>query len=151
MISRKRKAEKAILDAFVEWAGEAIDGVQVITGRNISDLETTQIRIHCNGQEPLEDISEHVTRVQVEGMFIVQQSVDDNTINKIEEVEALVESFIEMTTPELLALINAETDAIEVTDIQPGRADDGIDNDLRRYLSTYTFTAFVKTIEPEEE
>jgi hypothetical protein len=151
MISRKRKLEKAVLDAFVEWTGAAIDGVQVITGRNISDLETTQIRIHCNGQEPLEDISEYVTRVQVEGMFIVQQSVDDNTINKIEEVEAIVESFIEMTTPELLALINAETDAIDVTDIQPGRADDGIDNDLRRYLSTYTFTAFVKTIEPEEE
>ncbi len=151
MISRRRKLEKAVLDAFVEWADDAIDGVQVITGRNISDLETTQIRIHCNGQEPLEDMTEYVTRVQADGMFIVQQSVDDNTINKIEEVEALVESFIEMTTPELLALINAETEEIDVTDIQPVRADDGIDNDLRRYLSTYTFTAFVRTIEPEEE
>lgn len=150
MISRKRKAERAILTAFNTWAGTNITGVQTLRGRDITDLTIASIRCHVFGQEPLEDISEIVTRVSVEGMLFTSVSVDDLTLTENEAIEAVAETFVEMQTADLLTLLNAQGTPLNIqfTDWQPDRSEDGIDLERRRYESKYTFSAYVRDLTP---
>ena len=152
MTSRKRELEKAVLAAFIEWAGADLPAtVNTYTSRQKRDNGPAQVVVSCNQQQPDQGIDEYVYRVQASGAIICTALVDDGAPVKIEQLEVLAENFIEMTTTELLTLINAETETIEVTDIQPDQSEDGLDGDLQRYIARYGFTAFVKTIEPEEE
>lgn len=149
MTSRKRKAETAIRNAFVAWADTAIDGVHVITGRSIADLDPVNVRIHCPNQNPLEGFDEISTRVEVSGSIVVTQSFDEQDLTQIEDLEALAETFIEMDTATLLGLLNAEATDIQFTDFQPDSAEDGINPDFRQFVSRYSFSAYVRDITPD--
>jgi len=153
MISRKRESEKAILAAFLAWAGSpAMEGVNTYTSRQKRDNEAPQISVTCSKQGPLEGEEEYVTRLRVEGAITCAVLVDNQTPVRIEALEVLAENFVEMETDALLALINAESETVIFTDFQPGEYEDGFDSDTARYLARYTFSAFVRTKpEPETE
>lgn len=147
-LSRRRKAEKAILAAFSTFAGTSITGVQTMTARNKTDLAPVSIRVHCNSQEPQQDESETIYAVEVSGTIIVTTSVDDDTISRIEELEGIAENFVEIETDEILVLLNAAGTAqgVSFLEWQPASAEDGVIDELRRYVSRYGFKAEVNHI-----
>jgi hypothetical protein len=151
MISRKRELERAILAAFTDFAGTALTGVNTYNSRQRHAQADAFVMITCPRQSPLEGMDEIATRMTVEGAIVCSALVTNQAATAIEALEIQAENFIEQKTSDLLADINAETSAIEVTDIQPGECEDGYDEEGKRYLSRYSFTAYVIDLAPYPE
>jgi hypothetical protein len=146
MISRKRKVEAAVKAAFADYASAVLTGVQVATSRRVQELDSATVQVVCNKQSPDGTLDAYNVFVEVEGAIVCSAIITNAAPTQIESLELYAENFLELETPALLALINAESTDIEVLDIQPGEAEDGVDTETNRYISRYTFSARVKDL-----
>jgi len=146
MISRKRKTEIDIKDAFATYAAAVLSGVQVATSRRAQQLDAATVQVVCNRQSPDGSLDDYNVFVEVEGAIVCTSLITNETPNQIEELELYAENFLETETAALLALINAESTEVELVDIQPGEAEDGVDTETSRYVSRYNFTARVRDL-----
>lgn len=143
--SRKRKLETVLKETLQEQFPEGLDGVQIITGRNIDEQGKTHIRIHCDSSEPTTDENETLVGFKVSGMIAVYTAVDDTTRAQHDVLEGIIEAFCEQETDSFVSILNQQESVAEfgVWEFQPEGSEDGLDEDLRRYISTYRFSAVV--------
>jgi hypothetical protein len=146
-VSRRRKAEIALRNAFIGWAGTAlpVGTAQVIAGRALTEQDATHIRIHCSTQEPHDaGESEPILNYKVTGTFTVETSADSYTRDQVATIEGLVESFVETDQADLLPILGSYAGTnVGFWNWQPIQSEDGIDAETRRFVSVYTFEAVV--------
>lgn len=150
--SRKRKTETALKNLLLDLFQEGLDGVQVLVGRETTDQDATHVRIHCGQSEPREDETETITGYKVNGTITVETSADDSGRTVMDQIEGIVESFVEIEHDELVSLINQQEDVAQfgVWHWHPVGSEDGLDEEKRRFVSRYDFTAWVDH-EPRSE
>jgi len=142
--SRKRKTEEAIKETFEAFAGTAITGVPVLLGRDLTIQEPTHIRIHCNTQEPTTDEDVTLLNFRVSGSITLQASMDDKTRDEVSELEGAIDSYIEQDSDTIVASLNDSTvDDFGCWEFQPESSEDDVDEENRRYLSVYGFSAII--------
>jgi hypothetical protein len=143
--SRRRKAETCIKNAFLAYAGTAlpIDAAQVIIGQSLTAQEATHIRIHCASSEPMPEQAD-LLNIKVTGSITCQASADDNDRDALETIEGLVEGFVEQPQAQMDAFLGSYAGtSCGFSDWTPVQGEDGLDEETRRYLSTYTFEVVV--------
>jgi hypothetical protein len=142
--SRKRLTEQAVKATLQTFAGTHLDGVQILIGRETLTQEVTNIRIHCGTSYPVEDETAPISNYKVDGQISVEQSIDDNTRDEISTLEGIIESYIEQDTEDIVAALDGSgVQGFGCWEFQPGQCEDGLDEDKRKFLSTYTFTAVI--------
>jgi hypothetical protein len=145
--SRKRKAETAIRATFIGWAGTnlTLSADQIILGRSLTEQAATHIRIHCASQEPHNaDETLPILNYKVTGSITVESSADAYTRDEVSTLEGMIESFIETDQSEMLPLLGTYAGTnVGFWNWNPIQAEDGIDAETRRFISTYTFETVV--------
>ena len=142
--SRRRKLEEALKETFTTFAGTALGSTQIIMGRELSEQEPTHIRIFCDTQERVNDEEEPLLNFRVGGMMMLQLSMDDNTRTAGSDLEGIVEGYLEQT-PETITndLNTSSVSNFGVWDFFVGDSTEEVDEENRRYLMEYTFSAIV--------
>jgi hypothetical protein len=145
--SRKRKAEPVIREAFLHYAGTAltITPEQVIIGRSMTVQEQTHIRIHCATVEPHDaDENTPILNYKVGGSITIEASADENNREQVSTLEGLTEGFMEIQENDMLALLGSFAGtSVGFWNWQPMQGEDGIDEETRRFVSTYSFETVV--------
>lgn len=142
--SRKRKLEEAIKETFTTFAGTALGSAQILMGREIDAQEPLCIRIHANSQTPTSDQTEPLLNFMVSGSITLQVPMDGYTRAQVDTLEGLIESYIEQDSDTIVSDLNSSSvDNFGCWEFQPGQSEDDIDDENRRYLSTYSFEAVV--------
>jgi len=144
--SRKRKLETVLKNALLSQYSEGIGETQIVIGRENTEHEKTVIQIHCDSSEPTEDETETLTGFTVGGMISVLTSIDDKARDEHDRLEGIIEAFVEQETESFVSFLNQQDDVAQfgVWEFQPEGSEDGIQEDLRRYISTYRFNAVVQ-------
>jgi hypothetical protein len=143
--SRRRKAETCIKNAFLAYAGTAlpIEAAQVIIGQSSTVQDATHVEIHCASSEPMPD-QDQLLNIKVTGSITCKASADDNTREQLETLEGLVEGFVEQPQAEMDAFLGSYAGtSCGFREWTPIQGEDGLDEETRRYLSTYTFEVVV--------
>jgi hypothetical protein len=142
--SRKRKFEEAIKETFETFAGTALGTTQILLGRDETVQNPTHIRIHCQSQEPMTDADVPLLNFYVSGSITVQASMDDLTRDEYSTLEGLVESYVEQEPEALAGELNSSTiENFGCWEWHPLNSEDDIDEENRRYLSSYTFRGVI--------
>jgi hypothetical protein len=144
-LSRRRKAESAIKTAFLAYCGTAlpVGTAQVIVGQDLTEQNATHIRIHCSTSEPVQE-QDDLLNIKVTGSITCQASADDNTREQLSTIEGLVEGFVEQPSQQMAAFLGSYAGThVGFMDWMPMQGEDGLDEETRRYLSTYTFEVVV--------
>ena len=141
--SRKRNLEEAVQETLETYAGTAIDGVQILLGRDITVQEPTHIRIHAGSQEPMTGEEDLLLNFRVTCTITVQQSMD-RTRDQVDTLDGIVEGYVEQDSDTIVSALNTcSVPNFGVWEFQPESCEDDIDEENRRYLSAYTFSAIV--------
>lgn len=141
--SRKRKLEEALKETFETFAGTALGTTQIVLGRDLTVQSPTHIRIHANTQEPMSDSTEPLLNFMVSGTITAQVSMDDGR-DAADTLDGLVESFMEQESETIVNNLNSSSVVnFGCWEFQPTQSEDDIDDENRRYLSSYGFDAVV--------